>query len=44
MKFDNSESTNATQPPGLGEHTEDILAEMGRSESEVKSLRAQGAI
>jgi crotonobetainyl-CoA:carnitine CoA-transferase CaiB-like acyl-CoA transferase len=30
--------------PGLGEHTEAILAELGLSEPDVAALRRQGAI
>jgi crotonobetainyl-CoA:carnitine CoA-transferase CaiB-like acyl-CoA transferase len=30
--------------PGLGEHTDEILAEIGCSEAEITSLRAEGAV
>ena len=31
-------------PPCLGEHTQEVLAELGLSESEIKSLHAQKVI
>ena len=30
--------------PGLGEHTDAVLAELGYSETEIKNLRADGVI
>jgi formyl-CoA transferase len=36
--------TEVTRSPLLGEHTREVLAELGLSESEIKSLRAEKAI
>jgi formyl-CoA transferase len=36
--------TEVTRSPLLGEHTQEVLAELGLSESEIKSLRAEKAI
>jgi crotonobetainyl-CoA:carnitine CoA-transferase CaiB-like acyl-CoA transferase len=37
-------STLAVPPPTMGQHTEEILAELGYGEAEVEDLRAAGAI
>ena len=31
-------------PPEIGEHTDEILAELGRSQDEIDTLRASGAV
>ncbi|WP_321957283.1 formyl-CoA transferase [Paraburkholderia bannensis] len=36
--------TEVTRSPMLGEHTDEVLAEFGYSETEIRSLRASGAI
>lgn len=36
--------TNVTRSPLLGEHTDEVLAEFGYSETEIRSLRAAGAL
>ncbi|POR54451.1 formyl-CoA transferase [Paraburkholderia eburnea] len=36
--------TDVTRSPMLGEHTDEVLAEFGYSETEIRSLRASGAI
>ncbi len=33
-----------TRPPGLGEHTDAVLAELGHSPAEIAALRAQGVV
>ena len=30
--------------PGLGEHTDEILAELGRTAEQIAALRASGAV
>tara|TARA_Y100000815_G_scaffold73531_1_gene62268 strand:- start:781 stop:1983 length:1203 start_codon:yes stop_codon:yes gene_type:complete len=38
------ELTNFTRAPTLGEHTEDILSELGYNANEIKALRDKGAV
>ena len=38
------EGRGATRPPELGEHTEEILRELGYEEAEIERLRAGGAV
>lgn len=35
---------DSTDPPGLGEHTDDVLADLGYSDEEIAQLRADGVI
>ncbi len=44
--YDASEDGPGTTrpPPGIGQHTDAILAEIGYSEAEIGALRAAGAI
>lgn len=44
LKFSSGEPTIRRLPPDVGEHTEDILAELGYTPAEVAALRSQGAI
>ena len=36
--------TDATPPPLLGEHTAEVLGELGRSAEEIEALAARGVI
>jgi crotonobetainyl-CoA:carnitine CoA-transferase CaiB-like acyl-CoA transferase len=44
MQFDDEMTEIRRAAPGIGEHTEEVLAELGYSDAEVASLRATGAI
>ncbi|KAL4804650.1 CoA-transferase family III domain-containing protein [Aspergillus unguis] len=44
VKLNNSQNGHSTPPPGLGEHTEEILAEMGHSDTEIARLREENVI
>jgi crotonobetainyl-CoA:carnitine CoA-transferase CaiB-like acyl-CoA transferase len=44
MRFADSPLPDCTAPPLLGQHSEQILAELGYGEAEVQALRAAGAI
>jgi crotonobetainyl-CoA:carnitine CoA-transferase CaiB-like acyl-CoA transferase len=44
MRFDGRQLVNLTRAPGFGEHTADVLAEIGISEDELEKLRACGAV
>lgn len=43
-KFSETPLSIRRHPPTLGEHTEEVLRELGYSEAEVAALRAEGAI
>jgi crotonobetainyl-CoA:carnitine CoA-transferase CaiB-like acyl-CoA transferase len=44
VRFASSPTPVPEQVPGLGEHTDEILAELGRSDAEVAALREAGAV
>lgn len=44
VKLWGTPATVRTPPPALGEHTEEVLAELGYSASEIEALRASGAL
>ena len=44
VKFSGTESKITRRAPRLGEHTEEILAELGHSSADIASLKEEGAI
>jgi len=44
VKYSHCTPSIRTAPPTLGQHTEEVLAELGLSEEEVRTLRSEGAI
>ena len=44
VRFESSPTPVPEQVPGLGEHTDEILAEVGRTEADIASLRAAGTV
>jgi crotonobetainyl-CoA:carnitine CoA-transferase CaiB-like acyl-CoA transferase len=44
MRFDGEQAVNLSRAPGFGEHTGDVLGEIGVGEEELAKLRASGAI
>uniref|UniRef100_UPI00286A8EDD CaiB/BaiF CoA transferase family protein n=1 Tax=Sphingomonas sp. TaxID=28214 RepID=UPI00286A8EDD len=44
VRIDGSRADSELPPPGLGEHTEEVLAPLGLSEDEIERLRSAGAI
>jgi crotonobetainyl-CoA:carnitine CoA-transferase CaiB-like acyl-CoA transferase len=44
VRFASSPTPVPEQVPGLGEHTDEILAELGRTEAQIGSLREAGAV
>jgi crotonobetainyl-CoA:carnitine CoA-transferase CaiB-like acyl-CoA transferase len=44
MAFGGARATLQRQPPGLGEHGDEVLAEAGYSAAEIAALRATGAV
>lgn len=42
-QFPGVETTRRPPPPGLGQHTEDVLREIGYSGAEIEAMRASGA-
>ena len=44
VRFASSETPVPESVPGLGEHTDEILAELGRTADEVRALHASGAV
>ena len=44
VRFSSGETPIPEQVPALGEHTDEILAELGRSEEQIAALRAEGAV
>ena len=44
LKLSETRASVRTPPPALGQHTDAVLREIGLSESDVASLRAQKAI
>jgi crotonobetainyl-CoA:carnitine CoA-transferase CaiB-like acyl-CoA transferase len=44
VRFTSSPTPVPEQVPGLGEHTDEILAELGRTDVEITALRASGAV
>jgi len=44
MRFDGNRPGWRTPPPGLGEHTREILGELGIGESELSELKTAGII
>ena len=41
---DGSEKVKPKRPPGVGEHSEEILREAGYDESSIRNLKASGAV
>lgn len=44
VKFSETKGTVRQRPPTLGEHTNEVLAEVGYGEDDIRRLREQGAI
>ncbi|KAL2867728.1 CaiB/BaiF CoA transferase family protein [Aspergillus lucknowensis] len=44
VKFSSNQPSLRSQPPGLGEHTDEVLAELGLSDDAISGLRNKGAI
>ncbi|KAF9895334.1 hypothetical protein FE257_000238 [Aspergillus nanangensis] len=45
VKFSETPATTRSEPPGLGEHTDEVLKEIvGYSEEEISQLRKEGAV
>ena len=44
IKYPGATSTPVTAPPTLGQHTDEILRALGRSDEEIADLRSSGAI
>lgn len=44
MKFSDTKATVRTAPPRLGQHTEEVLAELGLNAKEVGLLRDAGVV
>ncbi len=43
-RFESTPAAIRSPAPRLGEHTDEVLGELGRSEEEIGKLRATGAI
>ena len=44
LRVSDTESTPHRLAPGLGEHTDELLTELGCSPDEIAELRARGAV
>lgn len=44
IRLRDTPATHRLPPPALGQHTEEVLAEIGYSQEEIATLRAQGAL
>ncbi len=44
MKFSETKPTIRRNPPLHGEHTDEVLGEIGFSESEIEGLRDEGVV
>jgi crotonobetainyl-CoA:carnitine CoA-transferase CaiB-like acyl-CoA transferase len=44
LKLSDTPVSYVRHPPLLGEHTEEVLGELGYSDEEIKRLREEGAI
>jgi crotonobetainyl-CoA:carnitine CoA-transferase CaiB-like acyl-CoA transferase len=44
VRYSSGDARARRLPPGLGEHTEEVLAEMGFSSERVRTLQASGAV
>jgi succinate--hydroxymethylglutarate CoA-transferase len=44
VKFSSAKPSIRSAPPTLGQHTQEVLLELGYSQQEVDSLREQGVV
>ena len=44
LSFDGERATHASAPPAIGEHTAEILRELGYADAEIDALAADGVI
>jgi crotonobetainyl-CoA:carnitine CoA-transferase CaiB-like acyl-CoA transferase len=44
LSFDESRAEHASPPPLVGEHTAEVLTELGYSETELEALAADGIV
>ena len=44
VRFSATPGTVRSGPPGVGEHTDEVLASIGFSEDEIRSMREDGAV
>jgi 3-oxoacid CoA-transferase len=44
VKYSNAEPSVRRPPPLLGEHTDEVLSEIGLSEGEIRGLREGGVV
>lgn len=44
VKYSESEPSIRSVPPMLGQHTDEVLRDIGMSESQIAALKAEGAV